>query len=104
MHSIANLNVSWQRQDATGTWATATTEGIVRAGALVFPNAREHHAARYACSSGLESSQRVIVRLVVYEPLTVTVFPNPLVSHILIWFRQSLQPGSANNHTNWTHH
>ncbi|KAL0892915.1 hypothetical protein ABMA27_014593 [Loxostege sticticalis] len=79
MRHMTSHTVSWQRQDATGTWATATTEGIVRAEALVFPNAREHHAARYACSSGLESSQRVIVRLVVYELLTVTVFPNPLM-------------------------
>ncbi|XP_063825275.1 cell adhesion molecule Dscam2-like [Ostrinia nubilalis] len=78
MRHVTSHTVSWQRQDASGTWAAATTEGVVRGGSLIFPNAREHHAARYACSSGPESSQRVIVRLVVYEPLTVTVSPNPL--------------------------
>lgn len=60
-------------------WVSAG-EGVVRGGTLVLPSVRTHHAVRYACSQGTETSPRVIVRLVVHEPLTVTVTPNPLVS------------------------
>jgi hypothetical protein len=81
------LHISWQRQDASGTWTTASSEGMVRGGALIFPNAREHHVSRYACSSGSETSQRMIVRLVVYEPLTVAVNPNPLVRNYLTYLK-----------------
>lgn len=59
-------------------WITAT-EGVVRGGTLILPNVRAHHAVRYACTAGTETSPRVIVRLVLYEPLTVSVTPNPLV-------------------------
>lgn len=45
----------------------------------MLPSVRSHHAVRYACSQGTETSPRIIVRLVVFEPLTVTVTPNPLV-------------------------
>lgn len=69
---------SWQRQEAGGTW-TSAGEGTVRSGTLVLANVRPHHTGRYACSVGAESSPRVLTRLVVYEPLTVAVAPNPLV-------------------------
>lgn len=69
----------WQRQDTAGSW-TAANEGTVRGGALILPNARTHHASRYACSSGPETSPRLLIRLVVLDPLTVSVSPSPLVS------------------------
>ncbi|KAH9630741.1 hypothetical protein HF086_010682 [Spodoptera exigua] len=71
--------VSWQRQEASGTWAAVSAEGTVRGGSLVISSARAHHAARYACSSNPESPTRVLVKLVVYEPLSVSVTPNPLM-------------------------
>ncbi|KAG6445859.1 hypothetical protein O3G_MSEX004154 [Manduca sexta] len=70
--------VTWQRQDASGTWASAE-DGTVRGGALILPAVRMHHAAKYACLSGPESSPRMLIRLVVYEALTVSVSPNPLM-------------------------
>ncbi|KAL4709858.1 hypothetical protein ACJJTC_003821 [Scirpophaga incertulas] len=76
---VIGHSVSWQMQDSSGTWTPATGEATVRSGALVFPNAKEHYATRYACSSGLESTHRMIVRLVVYEPLTVSISPDPLM-------------------------
>ncbi|XP_038212053.1 Down syndrome cell adhesion molecule-like protein Dscam2 [Zerene cesonia] len=69
--------ITWQRQDGSGVWAAAG-EGAVRRGALVLAAVRAHHAARYACAAG-DSSPRVIVRLLVHEPLAVTVTPNPLM-------------------------
>ncbi|CAG4980130.1 unnamed protein product [Colias eurytheme] len=69
--------ITWQRQDASGVWAAAG-EGSVRRGALVLAAVRAHHATRYACAAG-DNSPRVIVRLIVYEPLAVTVNPNPLM-------------------------
>ena len=78
-------------------WVSAG-EGIVRGGTLVLPSVRSHHAVRYACSQGTESSPRVIVRLVVFEPLTVTVTPNPLVSifyNMLIMYVSYCFLGSA---------
>lgn len=52
----------------------------MRGGSLVITSVRGHHASRYACSSNPESPSRVVVKLVVYEPLSVIVAPNPLVS------------------------
>ncbi|KAI8435829.1 hypothetical protein MSG28_004046 [Choristoneura fumiferana] len=71
--------ISWQRQDTGGLWSAVAGDGMVRGGALVLPNARTHHASRYACFPGGDSSPRVMMRLVVFEPLTVTVSPNPLM-------------------------
>ncbi|CAG9094267.1 unnamed protein product [Plutella xylostella] len=71
--------VTWQKQEPTGTWAASTGEGLTRGGALILPNVRPHHASRYACSTGADASPRVIIRLVVYEPLAVVVTPNPLM-------------------------
>ncbi|RVE41964.1 hypothetical protein evm_013388 [Chilo suppressalis] len=79
MRHVTGHSVSWQRQDATGTWISAAGEAMVKDRALVFPNVRDHHAAKYSCSSGSESSQRMTVRLVVYEPLSATISPNPLM-------------------------
>ncbi|KAM3964353.1 cell adhesion molecule Dscam2 [Aphomia sociella] len=79
LRHMTGHTISWQRQDASGTWSPATGEGTVRSGALIMPNAREHHAARYACSSGLESSPRMLIRLTVYEPLSISIAPNPMM-------------------------
>ncbi|XP_045771663.1 Down syndrome cell adhesion molecule-like protein Dscam2 [Maniola jurtina] len=78
LRHINKHTITWQRQEANGVWVS-TGEGIVRGGTLVLPSVRTHHAVRYACSQGTETSPRVIVRLVVFEPLTVTVTPNPLM-------------------------
>ncbi|KAI5651983.1 immunoglobulin domain-containing protein [Phthorimaea operculella] len=77
-HMTSNT-VTWQKQELSGTWVPAN-EGTVRGGALLLVNARVHQASRYACSLGIESSPRVLTRLVVYEPMTVTVSPNPLMT------------------------
>ncbi|KAJ8730195.1 hypothetical protein PYW07_017233 [Mythimna separata] len=79
LRHITGHAVSWQRQEASGTWAAVSGEGTVRGGALVISSARGHHASRYACSSNPDSPSRVLVKLVVYEPLAVTVTPNPLM-------------------------
>ncbi|KAJ0177118.1 hypothetical protein K1T71_007127 [Dendrolimus kikuchii] len=78
LRHISGYTLTLQWQDASGTWA-AVTEGTVRGGALIFPNVQQQQAARYSCSSGAESSPRIIIRLVIYEPLTVAVSPNPLM-------------------------
>ncbi|XP_041978184.1 Down syndrome cell adhesion molecule-like protein Dscam2 isoform X2 [Aricia agestis] len=70
--------ITWQRQEANGVWVS-TGEGVVRGGTLVLPSVRSHHAIRYACSSGPDVSPRMVIRLVVYEPLSVSVTPNPLM-------------------------
>ncbi|CAB3253560.1 unnamed protein product [Arctia plantaginis] len=79
LRHMSGHSISWQRQDASGTWTPVTSEGIVRGGSLVISSARTHHASRYACSSNPDSPSRVLVKLVIYEPLTVTVAPNPLM-------------------------
>ncbi|XP_052759492.1 cell adhesion molecule Dscam2-like isoform X1 [Galleria mellonella] len=79
LRHVNGHTISWQRQDPSGTWTPATGEGTVRSGALIMPNVREQNAARYACSSGLESSPRMLIRLTVYEPLSMTISPNPLM-------------------------
>ncbi|CAH2106530.1 unnamed protein product [Euphydryas editha] len=78
LRHINKHTVIWQRQEANGVWVSAG-EGVVRGRTLVLPSVRTHHAVRYACSQGTDASPRVIVRLVVYEPLTVIVTPNPLM-------------------------
>ncbi|XP_045529464.1 Down syndrome cell adhesion molecule-like protein Dscam2 isoform X2 [Pieris brassicae] len=76
---INRYTITWQRQDPSGVWVTASGDGVIRSGALILPNVRLHHAGRYACSPGTESTPRIIVRLIVNEPLSLTVTPNPLM-------------------------
>ncbi|XP_063362199.1 cell adhesion molecule Dscam2-like isoform X1 [Cydia amplana] len=76
---MSGHTISWQRQDAGGSWSAVAGEVMVRGGSLVLPNARAHHASRYACFPGTDSAPRILIRLVVYDPLTVTISPNPLM-------------------------
>ncbi|XP_072932101.1 cell adhesion molecule Dscam2-like [Epargyreus clarus] len=78
LRHINGHTITWQRQEVSGVWVSAG-EGVVRAGTLLLPGARPHHAGRYACSPGSDTSPRTLTRLVVYEPLTVSVTPNPLM-------------------------
>ncbi|GBO99895.1 Down syndrome cell adhesion molecule homolog [Eumeta japonica] len=73
--------MTWQRQDANGEWNSITAaDGTIRAGALVLTEVRPQHAGRYACAVSSDLSPRLLMRLVVHEPLSVTVSPNPLLS------------------------
>ncbi|CAH2037690.1 unnamed protein product, partial [Iphiclides podalirius] len=80
MRQVTGHIIIWQRQESSGVWIAHTPgEGIVKGSALVLPNIRPHHALRYACSTGVESSPRILIRLIVTDPLTVSVTPNPLI-------------------------
>lgn len=79
LRHIIGHTVSWQRQDASGSWNAISSEGIVRGGSLVISSARIHHGSRYACSTNPDSSSKVLVKLIIYEPLAISVTPNPLM-------------------------
>ncbi|XP_037872857.1 cell adhesion molecule Dscam2 isoform X2 [Bombyx mori] len=77
LRHVSGDSLTWQRQDSSGTWSSSN-DGSARGGALIFPAVRPDHAAKYSCSYGSGSSQRLLIRLIVYEPLILTVAPNPL--------------------------